>query len=69
MKTRVMGEKAKGRNLGTSLDNPRMDFCQLARGMGVHGEKVERPQDLKDVLKSAFDSDRPELVEVYMESI
>ncbi len=69
MKMRLMGEKAKGRNLGTSLDNPRMDFCQLAQAMGVHGEKVEQPGKLKDVLHAAFDTDKPALVEVYIEPV
>jgi benzoylformate decarboxylase len=69
MKMRLMGEKAKGRNLGTSLDNPRMDFCQLAQAMGVYGQKAERPEDLKEALKTALGSGKPALVEVYIESI
>jgi len=68
MKMRLMGEKAKGRDLGTSLDEPRIDFCQLAQAMGVHGQKVERPEELKEVLKSALESDKPALVEVYIEN-
>lgn len=68
MKRRLMGEKAKGRDLGTNLDEPRIDFCQLAQAMGVHGQKVERPEELKDVLKSALESDKPAVVEVYIEN-
>ena len=68
MKMRLMGEKAKGRYLGTNLDEPRIDFCQLAQAMGVHGQKVERPEELKQVLKSALESDKPAVVEVYIEN-
>jgi benzoylformate decarboxylase len=68
MKRRLMGEKAKGRNLGTNLDEPRIDFCQLAQAMGVHGQKVERPEELKGALKSALESDKPAVVEVYIEN-
>ena len=68
MKMRLMGEKAKGRNLGTNLDKPRIDFCQLAQAMGVHGQKVEQPEELKEVLKSALESDKPAVVEVYIEN-
>ena len=68
MKMRMMGEKAKGRFLGTNLDEPRIDFCQLAQAMGVHGQKVERPEELREALKSALESDKPALVEVYIEN-
>ena len=68
MKMRLMGERAKGRFLGTNLDEPRIDFSQLAQAMGVHGQKVERPEELREVLKSALESDKPALVEVYIEN-
>ncbi len=64
--TLIMGEKA--RYLGTNLDEPRIDFCQLAQGMGVHGQKVERPEELGGALNSALESGKPALVEVYIES-
>ena len=69
MKSILMGEKAEGRYLGMDLDEPRIDFCQLAQGMGVQGQRVERPGELGDTLKSAIASDKPAVVEVYIESI
>ncbi|MBA7516781.1 Benzoylformate decarboxylase [subsurface metagenome] len=66
MKHLLMGEKAKGRYLGMELDEPRIDFCQLAQGMGIPGQKVEQPEELRKALKSALESDRPNLVEVYI---
>jgi benzoylformate decarboxylase len=69
MKTLLMGEKAKGRYLGMDLDEPRIDFCQLAQAMGVHGQKVERPERLREVLDSVLDSGKPAVVEVLIESL
>lgn len=68
MKSRLMGEKGKGRHLGMDLDDPRIDFCHLAQGMGVQGQKVERPEELSETLKSALESDKPILVEVSIEN-
>jgi len=69
MKTLMMGEQAKGRYLGMDLVEPRIDFVQLAQGMGVRGQKVEKPDGLREALRSALASDKPALVEVCIESI
>jgi len=69
MKILLMGERVKGRYLGLDLDKPRIDFCQLAQAMGVNGQKVERPEQLREALRQALDSGKPALVEVYIESI
>jgi pyruvate dehydrogenase (quinone) len=49
-------------NYGTELKNP--DFAALAEALGMHGQRVERPNDLEAALRSAFDHDGPALVEV-----
>jgi pyruvate dehydrogenase (quinone) len=49
-------------NFGTDLDNP--DFGAVARSLGMHGQRVERPDDLEAALRAAFDHDGPALVEV-----
>ncbi len=67
MQKLILGEKAKGRDLGMDLAEPRIDFCQLAQAMGVRGQKVERPEELGEALKSALESGKPGLVEVYIE--
>jgi len=69
MKNLLMGEKAKGRYLGMDLDEPRINFCQLSQAMGVHGQKVERPDELGGALKAAIESGKPALVEVYIEKV
>lgn len=68
MKGLLMGEKARGRYLGTSLGRPQNDFCKIAEGMGIQAQRVEKPQELKAALQRAFGSLRPNLVEVDMES-
>ncbi len=67
MKTLIMGDKTKDRYLGMDIDKPQVDFCELAHSMGVSGQKVEQPDELKEALRSALDSDKPTLVEVYLE--
>jgi pyruvate dehydrogenase (quinone) len=46
---------------GTELENP--DFAALAQALGIHGQRVERPDDLEDALRAAFAHDGPALVE------
>ncbi|MFD6139817.1 ubiquinone-dependent pyruvate dehydrogenase [Promicromonospora sp. NPDC060271] len=49
-------------NFGTQLDNP--SFADVANAMGIHGQRVERPDDLEGALRAAFDHDGPALVDV-----
>jgi benzoylformate decarboxylase len=67
MKTMLMGEKAKGRYLGTDLCQPQNDLCKTAESMGVSSQKVEKPSQLKGALKEAFASNKPNLVEVFVD--
>jgi pyruvate dehydrogenase (quinone) len=49
-------------NFGTDLDNP--NFADVATALGMHGQRVDRPDDLADALRTAFALDGPALVEV-----
>ena len=69
MKTLLMGERAKGRYLGMDLDSPRIDFAHMAQAMGVSGQRVEHPEQLRGALRSAQESGKPALVEVIIERI
>lgn len=65
---RQLGDYARNRTLGTELDNPRIDFCQVAQGLGVQGRKVAQPDELKATLRWALELDKPALVEVEVEA-
>jgi pyruvate dehydrogenase (quinone) len=47
---------------GTDLQNP--DFAAVARALGIHGVRVERPAELRPALQQAFDHDGPAVVDV-----
>lgn len=49
-------------NYGTDLDNP--DFAAVARAIGLHGARVERPRELEPALRGAFDHPGPAVVDV-----
>jgi pyruvate dehydrogenase (quinone) len=49
-------------NYATDLDNP--SFAALANAIGIHGVRVERPNDLENALRTAFATPGPALVEV-----
>ncbi|YCU35753.1 ubiquinone-dependent pyruvate dehydrogenase [Mycobacteroides abscessus] len=49
-------------NYGTALDNP--VFADVAKALGIHGLRVERPDQLDGALSEAFDHPGPVLVEV-----
>jgi pyruvate dehydrogenase (quinone) len=46
----------------TDLENP--NLAEVARAIGLHGQRVERPDDLEDALREAFAYQGPALVEV-----
>jgi benzoylformate decarboxylase len=53
---------------GMELDKPVLNFSMVAQSMGVKGESVKDPGDLGRVLKAAFNSGEPRLVEVFVEN-
>ena len=42
-------------------------FVELARGMGVPGRRITKPNELADAVREAFDAGGPRLVEVIIE--
>ena len=49
-------------NYGTELVDP--DFAAVAQALGMHGQRVERPDDLAGALRAAFQHDGSALVDV-----
>jgi thiamine pyrophosphate-dependent acetolactate synthase large subunit-like protein len=50
------------------IDEPVIDFKQLAESMGVKGAKVTEPDELQKALKEAVNDNHPRLVEVFIEN-
>jgi benzoylformate decarboxylase len=68
MRKMMLGEKALSRVMGTNICNPRNDFCKIAEGMNISAHKVEKPADLKKALKRAFGLNKPNLLEVEVDT-
>lgn len=49
-------------NYGTDLENP--NFAEVAKAIGIHGQRVENPNDLEGALREAFAHDGPALIDV-----
>jgi benzoylformate decarboxylase len=64
MKAKILGEGAKGRDVGTVLSPPEIDFCKIAEGLGVTAREVEAPGELKGALREALASGAPHLLDV-----
>jgi pyruvate dehydrogenase (quinone) len=47
---------------GTDLENP--SFAALANAIGIHGVRVEQPNDLESAMRTAFATPGPALIEV-----
>jgi benzoylformate decarboxylase len=67
MKLLMMGEVARGRDLGTDLCLPQVDFVRVAEGMGLTASKVEEAGGLRAALKKSLSLDRPNLLEVVVD--
>jgi pyruvate dehydrogenase (quinone) len=46
---------------GTDLEDP--NLAAVAQAVGIHAQRVERPDDLREALRTAFEHDGPALVE------
>ena len=67
-KTIFLGPQVKDKRMpGFEFEVPRINFAKMAESMGVEGRTVEKPGELKDALKAAIDSNKPSLVEVYVD--
>ena len=66
MELHRVGADAGGTQARRLLDltDPELDFCDLARGMGVPARRVENAEDLVTALQSGFREAGPSLIEV-----
>lgn len=54
--------------IGIDLVSPAIQFVDLARSLGVHAERAERPADLRQALKEALQRQGPTLIDVPLEA-
>ena len=67
-KTIFLGPEVKDKKMpGFEFEDPRINFAKMAESMGVAAQTVTKPADLKGALKAAIDSNKPALVEVYVD--
>ena len=68
MRKLSVGGDLTDEHAGMDLNSPVIDFCKLAESMGVKGDLVEHPDDLKKIFNTAFNSNEPRLIEIKVES-
>jgi acetolactate synthase-1/2/3 large subunit len=68
MELHRVGADAGGPSARRLLDltDPELDFCDLARGMGVPARRVENAEDLATALAAGFAEPGPTLIEVLL---
>ncbi len=57
-------EAAGGRFEAMDLDEPEIDFVDLARSLGVPARRIAEPDELAEAVRASLDSRGPELIEV-----
>ncbi|MBI4497279.1 MAG: thiamine pyrophosphate-binding protein [Chloroflexi bacterium] len=65
---RYLGESGrKSEYLGMDFGEPVLDLAKLARVWGIHGVRVERPDELRPALRDALALGRPAVVDVVVD--
>jgi benzoylformate decarboxylase len=60
---------ADGRYIGMDLDNPSVDFIELARAMKVQGERIERAEALPAAIQRGLNGNRPYIIDVRVDPL
>jgi thiamine pyrophosphate-dependent acetolactate synthase large subunit-like protein len=64
-----LGPSHSGRNfVALDLTDPPLRYDRIAESMGVHGRRVERPEELRPALEEALALGAPALVDVAIQS-
>jgi benzoylformate decarboxylase len=53
-----------GKFVAMDLDSPPIDYVGLARSLGVDAQLVEKPADVTEATRAAFESGRPVVLEL-----
>jgi benzoylformate decarboxylase len=64
IKERLVSMQGSDRFIGMDMNDPAIDYCQLAQSMGMPSIKVSDPSELDAALKAGIQSGKPNLIEV-----
>jgi benzoylformate decarboxylase len=64
IKERLLSMQGSDQFIGMDMNDPAIDYCQLAQSMGMRAIRVSDPADLDAVLKESIRSGKPQLIEV-----
>jgi benzoylformate decarboxylase len=64
IKERLVSMQGSDRFIGMDMNDPAIDYCQLAQSMGMPSIKVSDPSELDAALKDGIQSGKPNLIEV-----
>ena len=63
-----LGEGASGRKfVAMDLDDPPLDFSQIAASFGVKGVRIEQPDQIGDALREAQAAEEPRVVDIVID--
>jgi len=68
LKQRLLGFHQNDSYLGMDFDSPTIDFANLARSLGVTGETVIEPDEIRPKIEQAFVHKGPTLLDVIVDS-
>ncbi|MEM7042681.1 MAG: thiamine pyrophosphate-dependent enzyme, partial [Pseudomonadota bacterium] len=67
LKQRLQAFHGNDHFIGMDLDDPPIDFCGLARSLGLDANRIDDPGEIAGALRDAIASRRPTLLEVMVE--
>ena len=67
LKQRLLAFHGNDNFVGMDLEDPPIDFCGLARSLGLEARRIKEPGEIGEALKTAIDGRRPTLIEVMVE--
>ena len=67
LKQRLLAFHGNDHYVGMDLEDPPIDFAQLATSLGMTAHRIEAPDQVRDALTASIASKRPTLLEVMVE--